>query len=505
MRSINKFYFTACKCAGAIALLAWVATRGKGIPMCFLTLIGIIAALTNRRGISLSCFIMFPVFFALNPVVFPLTSIGSAVCRASTLVIAALMIFSSTRSRGKNILPLGGMLPYLLLAGVSSAQGYFPQISYLKLLNFIAFLMGIWMGTRNMQNSPKDMEFVRMFLAGMSIFIIVGSLLTLPFPAISYAQNVKNMAQTMGVAAAEAVFKKNRAFVDVTYFCGVTRQSQCLGPLLAAVVLWLVADMLFIVRKITLPAILLVGIGVGEMYLTRSRTSLLAFLVGGAVLVLYAVKHTPMRLSMKKKVRRMVASGMWVMIGAAVVFQIMGGGVSQWIRKRGAGDANRSLIDDVTSSRQQLIEMNLRDFHYNELLGCGFQVEYEHQFIFQHHEGLIMSAPIEKGVLPLMILGESGLIGFIVFCGFLVVFYAGCKKRSLYVTMSLFSVLLASNMGEADFFSPGGVGGAKWVLCVVGGFIVDTYLLYHRRMEAQANRWKMAMMASLDHRAFGDV
>ena len=29
-------------------------------------------------------------------------------------------------------------------------------------------------------------------------------------------------------------------------------------------------------------------------------------------------------------------------------------------------------------------------------------------------------------------------------------------------------------MGEATFFSPGGVGGMQWMFCVAGGFVIDT-------------------------------
>jgi hypothetical protein len=39
-------------------------------------------------------------------------------------------------------------------------------------------------------------------------------------------------------------------------------------------------------------------------------------------------------------------------------------------------------------------------------------------------------------------------------------------------------------MGEAMFFSPGGCGGFLWMLCVVGGFSLDTMQIYRRDVEA---------------------
>ena len=79
-----------------------------------------------------------------------------------------------------------------------------------------------------------------------------------------------------------------------------------------------------------------------------------------------------------------------------------------------------------------------------------------------------------------MILGETGIMGCIFFGVFLVSFYAVCKKRRLHVTAALFTVLLASNMGEATFFSPGGMGGVLWSVSVIGGYCIDT-LLDHQR------------------------
>ena len=43
------------------------------------------------------------------------------------------------------------------------------------------------------------------------------------------------------------------------------------------------------------------------------------------------------------------------------------------------------------------------------------------------------------------------------------------------MTIAMFTVMFATNMGEANFFSVGGLGGSLWLLCVMGGFIVDSY------------------------------
>ena len=76
-------------------------------------------------------------------------------------------------------------------------------------------------------------------------------------------------------------------------------------------------------------------------------------------------------------------------------------------------------------------------------------------------------------------------------------FYVGCTRRRYVVTISLFTVFLVSNMGEATLFSPGGIGGILWMASVVGGFTIDTYLLFQRQLEQQwaAMGFEMAVPA----------
>ena len=95
----------------------------------------------------------------------------------------------------------------------------------------------------------------------------------------------------------------------------------------------------------------------------------------------------------------------------------------------------------------------------------------------------VISAPIEKGVLPLMILGETGIVGGFVFIVFLIVFYNTCSKKKYAVTATLFTVFMALNLGESIFFSTSGAGGILWVMSMVGGFTIDMMLKSSRDNE----------------------
>ena len=487
MKIANKFYTRASVMFVAIAAIAYLSTLAKGVLSVVLLFVALAAALMDKRGIVLSSFILFPLLLTLNPLIFPLTALGSNVNRISTFLVAIVMAITAAKHRGPNQIPLGGMIPYLIIAMISSMQGYFPQISYFKLLNFTVFLIGVWIGSRNLQNSPRDIETLRTFLFAVAMFIVLGSAATLPFPGVAY-MNLKELTRKEGLEAANAVYNAVSDGGGFSLFCGITNQSQCLGPMLAAVVMWVICDMLFVERRFAKLHVLVVGVGVVLMYLTRSRTSLLTFFVGGSVLMLYALRRIQMPSRLIRHVRNIATLGIVLMVMWAIYSEIRHQTMTRWIRK--SDDTSVSWTEAVTSSRQRLIEECWADFHYNEVLGCGFQVAYDHPYLYGNKEGLILSAPIEKGLLPLMVLGETGVVGAFVFVGFLFAFYAGCAKKHLFATMLLFTVMVASNFGEADFFSPGGIGGTKWVLCVVGGFIIDTQLLYTRQIERRLDEMR---------------
>ena len=94
-----------------------------------------------------------------------------------------------------------------------------------------------------------------------------------------------------------------------------------------------------------------------------------------------------------------------------------------------------------------------------------------------------------------MVLGETGILGAICFLFFLLSFYYTCSQRRYFVTITMFTVFLVTNMGEATFFSPGGGGGISWMICVVGGFTIDTLLLFRRSIETEWAQMGIQMAA----------
>ena len=169
-----------------------------------------------------------------------------------------------------------------------------------------------------------------------------------------------------------------------------------------------------------------------------------------------------------------------------LIMQFKSGLMSQWIRKTSDVEGDkRTLGEALTSSREGLMQYSLYEFRRNPLFGSGFQVAEFTRDLVRENKGLIISAPIEKGVAPMMVLGETGILGEACFLLFLFSLYAACIRRKYVVTVSLFTVFLVTNMGEATIFSPGGIGGILWMFSAVGGFAIDTYLLYQKQLERQ--------------------
>ena len=131
------------------------------------------------------------------------------------------------------------------------------------------------------------------------------------------------------------------------------------------------------------------------------------------------------------------------------------------------------MMEAFIESRQALIEYNLNDFKLNPLFGKGFQVFCDFKQRYEAGQITWYFAPVEKGVTPYVILGETGVVGAVVFVIFLISFYATCLRRRYLALMTMFTNMLVCNLADSTFFSPGGLGGLLWITSCVGGFSID--------------------------------
>jgi hypothetical protein len=446
----------------------------NGYAIIAVAIIGAFYALRGNAGVSLFFYILLPTIALITPLILPRPPMVAIVSRLTSLAIVAALILGGAKRKGSEQLPLGYIFPYLVIALISSFQGYFPLISYFKILNFTAFILGLFIGTRNINQNKKDIDFMRAAFLSIAIVVVWGSLATLPFPAIAYFTSARSTIMAEGLEAAE-VFLAEREGTGL--FSGITAQSQFLGPCLVCLGGWVACDMLFVERRLRLLHLLLLAPSPIMIAMTRSRIGILTFFLLIAMLTTYCLPRIQIQERDRKHIRTMLFSFIVILVLILIVAESRRGTISRLLRKTNdLAEDQRTLIEALTSSRQGKLHECIHDFRMNPLWGMGFQVIADHPRRYQQGDISLFSAPIEKGILPIMVLGETGILGTIAFLFFLLLFYKDAAIRGYTATLTLFSVLLGTNMAEATFFSPSGGGGIFWMFTVCGGFLIDMSL-----------------------------
>lgn len=477
IRDVLKMF---CVVVGMIVLMRLT----KGFFGVVMLALGVWFAITRNISKALMFYVLYPFFAILNGMVCPQMPGFAMVSRIGTMLMTGALMLASSSRQGREQLPLGGLFLYLFCAVLSSMDGYFPIISYLKILNFAVFVLGLYIGVRNIHHQPREMYRLRLVFLAVACVLVFGSLFVLVFaPGIAYSTSVRGlMVRGDTMADADALVSQIASNSGMLLFAGITNQSQCLSPMLSCVVAFVASDMVVSEKRMCRLHVALIACAIPLMYLTRSRTAFMALLVTVIMVYMYVMPKTKISAVLKKR----ITSGMYLALGllmmAMVVMEVRNSGVSRLLRKTEDVTADeRGFTEALTSSRMGKIELLMSDFKKNPLLGMGFQVMEEHKILYQMGAISLFSAPIEKGVLPVMVLAEGGLLGAFAFLVFLAMFYGTCKKKHYVATSTMFTIILTTNMSEATFFSPSGSGGFIWIYCLVGGFVVDMYSKYGLR------------------------
>jgi len=448
--------------------------------------VGLWGALTRKPAYALICFCLLPFMTIMNPIIFGFGSLLGYSARLGMPVLTLAMIVSASSRPGRFSIPLLSMFGYVAVAIVSSINGYAPMISYFKIINFVLFFVGIYVGTKNLDKLPRDLLLLRAFFLAFAVFIVLGSFVvnyTNPFAA-HYSAYGWHMAAGGTVLAQEAMAETIATTGEAGFLCGIVNHSQCLGPTTTCIAGWLLCDMLFVEKRVMPGHLLTLLLCPVVLYMTKSRTSLLGFVVMLLLVTMYCVPKFRVPAKIKRQLKSMTTTFFLLMVLGAIMLEVSSGGISKWLMKydSNVNQSEEITVDAMMATRKGKIEEGLDDFRANPMFGKGFQVSAEHQYL-ANQGGLVLTAPIEKGFIPTMILGETGVAGAITFLIFLVVFYGGCISKGYWTTLALFTVYLSTNLGEATFFSPGGTGGPQWLYSLAGGFVIDVAAIQRKKLE----------------------
>ena len=447
----------------------------RGYFMAVVVLSVLASALRGKNGWALLGYIMLPVVFFLNESIIGAGGQASLIARLGIIALPFGFMIQGAKTRSCMKVPIGWMVVYLCCATISSINGWFPLISYFKILNFFLFILGLKLGVQNMNGNFKELDIIRHGLLVLGAFIILGSLASYPFPAIGYSMEIDNARLWGAYGTDEEIGADLVARGSMILFSGVLRHSQLLAPMTTMFAVWIACDMMFIERRLswTHAAILLAAPVL--LYLTKSRTGLFSLGIGMLLITFYALPRAALPQKTKSRLTSILLTGCALMGLMAIVAEIRSGSITEWILKWNADGSygTDNTMESIVASRMGLIGSNMYDFSRNPLLGMGFQVVENHRYLYAQGKISLISAPIEKGVLPTMVLGEGGLLGGFVFSLFIITFYVYFIRKKYVATVTLFTTFLATNMGEASFFSPGGHGGLYWLISIAGGMTVD--------------------------------
>jgi hypothetical protein len=243
-------------------------------------------------------------------------------------------------------------------------------------------------------------------------------------------------------------------------FQGILSHPQAFGCVMALLASWIVGRVLSGLKVSAFDHVLLV-VSVALLYMSQTRTAAVALMLGVAVGVLIGPLIT--RQSFSKYVPCIRSKNAVAITGAILLSGIWAGSlvfnlVDAFIGKRGESN---NLVVAYKMSRGGVIDEMLENIGEHPGTGIGFGVASTHEKIEVVRDplfGLPVGASIEKGVLPLAVLEELGIVGFVfvtMWLGHLI--YRAAEFGGI-ESLSVLLVTIIMNFGEYVIFSIGGMG-----------------------------------------------
>jgi hypothetical protein len=309
-----------------------------------------------------------------------------------------------------------------------------PDVSILKALNWLFAILTLSLAWGALDLAARDE--VQQWLFGLLVVIALASLPFLLFPMIGYLRNGSG-------------------------FQGVLNHPQSFGPTMALLSAFALGRLLAKPQ----PSWRLVALFFGCLILvilSEARTA------GVALVFSFTISLLFISIQRGRKIRAFapaLRSKRLGVVGALALIAIIGLGpqlsdlLSNFISKSGKGQVI-GLFDAFDDSRGILISQMTENIENNLFTGVGFGIPSDPSLLVVSRDpifGLPLGAPVEKGVLPIAVLEEVGLLGLFLVSIWIWILLRRAVINGLTSLMLVFTALLI-NIGEAVLFSPGGMG-----------------------------------------------
>lgn len=352
----------------------------------------------------------------------------------------AQVIFGSFKrngSRGSNALTGWLLIFFLVMFPISWVSSQMPTISVLKLVSFYVGVTAIVVSFLRTRHYAAYWQ--RWFTT--FFFLIIGASILVFFSGGGYERN--------GVG-----------------FQGIFGHPQLLGPVMATIAAWLWGQFLFEGAR-SREMLIAAFFALVMIYASQARTAALA-LVAGFVLtyILLILKGRVNALKLDRRAKNLLYlfTPVLLILIVAQTDQVRSL-VTSFAQKR---TENAEVSDLIQESRGALINQSLENYRSYPFTGIGLGVPSDYRYNDMRNVETVMGIPVgasvEKGFLPSAILEEMGLLGafftvFIILSAIAIV----SRRASFPIVWLLFGVIFI-NIGEAVFYSIGGLGLYVWLM-----------------------------------------
>lgn len=289
------------------------------------------------------------------------------------------------------------MAVFCIIVAVSSLfLGSYPVISLFKILSFCVGFISIVLGVANSKNETDWGNYL--FFVFTLLFII--SAVLIPFNRFrtinTSFQGVFNHPNMFGICCS--------IYLALVYYAKSMTNRRLLRFVIVAIVLIM-------------------------CFLCRSRTGMFATLIVIASYWIFEERNSG---------RKVIVL---VLLGMAIIFVIL-------LSSNILSQLNNYIYkgyDTLLYSRQSQFERFKIKYESNCLFGSGFMTPYyagvkDYSFSF--------NAVVEPGNILFGVLGDSGIVGLVLFVAFIISIYVSQKKQKY-----LFFAAITINLGEMVFFS----------------------------------------------------
>ena len=325
--------------------------------------------------------------------------------------------------------PLGGF--FILHAVVVSPM---PDVSILKAMAWtiaIMVLLAAWSGLNNFQRAR-----MQQWLFGFMVLVTVMSLLFLAVSGIGYLRNGSGF---QGILNHPQVFGLTMAMIGALVMAGLLAQKRPSWALLAMALGCIVLIVLSEARTAGMALILALGISVVFIRIFGGQS------IRSAMPALRS--------------KRFFVLALLFLLVLIVPGSPLHGVVNDYISKSGRADVD-NLLSAYQVSRAVLFEPMIANISENPILGIGFGIASDSTAMNVVRDplfGIAISAPVEKGTLPLVILEETGVVGFILVAIWILFLLRRAAANGI-ASFLVVTTMLLINLGESVLFSPGGMG-----------------------------------------------